>query len=180
MGEKKKVFSLSQKWKAKIEFSVCFVVRFYGGSAHLKQWERHHQPPSPGTTLHSESHHQASIALISIREHLFFISIHFVHLSARCVIASLLYTISAYERFHRNTLLLYGRKDLGSLSSELPLCNTIHWVFFMSPCGNSDLRNLHKKKMTFWLLLLLWVITSPLSLTRRRVSSASLYETVAG
>lgn len=73
-------------------------------------------PPTslPGNYT-TQNYHQASIALISIHEHLFFISIYFEHLLARCVIASLLYTISVYERFHRNTLLLNGRKISSSL-----------------------------------------------------------------
>lgn len=41
------------------------------------------------------------------------------------VIASLLYTISAYERYHRNALLLDGRGDLHSVNKY-----TVHMCSF--------------------------------------------------
>ena len=59
------------------------------------------------------------------------------------------------------------RKDLGSLSSEFPSGNTIHWkcqcclALSVSPCGNWDLRKWHEKMIVLWLLLWLWVISSP-------------------
>ena len=57
--------------------------------------------------LRSASHHQAVIALYCVCEHLCFISTYSVYLFARCVpkvIASSLYTIWAYKRFHGNAL----------------------------------------------------------------------------
>ena len=51
--------------------------------------------------LHSASQHLVAIPLNSICEHLCFILIYFVHLCPK-VVASWLYAILVYERFHRN------------------------------------------------------------------------------
>lgn len=58
-----------------------------------------------------DSQHRATMALNRVCEHLCFILSYVVHPLAR-QIASLLYSISFYERFHRNALLLYSGRNL--------------------------------------------------------------------
>lgn len=77
------------------------------GSVHPKQREKHHQAPSPETILSTwasncQSFEQYLWAFVLYHD-LFWASV-----GKLCpkVIASLLYTILAYERLHRNALLL--------------------------------------------------------------------------
>ena len=57
---------------------------------HLEQWEWFHQAPSGAA--HSASQHQATMALNYICEYLYFISIDFMHLLARCVMEYCFFT----------------------------------------------------------------------------------------
>ena len=64
--------------------------------------------------LHTASH-QATVALNCVCEHLCFISIYFVHSISQMypeVTVSSLYTISFYEKFHRNSLLSDSKRNL--------------------------------------------------------------------
>lgn len=64
-------------------------------------------------------------------------------------------------------------KRSGSLNSGFLSCNrvsTCHLTFCVLPCGDWGLRTSvkkKKKKITLWLLVLLWVINFPLFLTQR-------------
>lgn len=94
-------------------------VNHYRGIWHSGQWVWHHQAPSPGTTLSISA--QATRALNCVCEPLCSISIYFVCSLARCfskvlIIASSLYTVSAYGMFLKNTLLLDSRGNLYSVS----------------------------------------------------------------
>lgn len=115
-GVKKEVFfHFHQKWKenrvqhlfcGEVLWRQCIIWSSERGTTNLS---------SPGTTLLRIS----PSSLHSIDLHPWtsiFISIYFLHLLARCVIAfSVFIPFLAYERFHRNTLLLNGRKDFSSL-----------------------------------------------------------------
>lgn len=88
-------------------FSACFAE---ASMETPEQWEWFHQTPSQA--VHSASQHQATVAMNYVCEYLRFISIDFMHLLARCVkIVSSLDTISAYESFHENVILLDGRES---------------------------------------------------------------------
>lgn len=91
--------------KVKRVFSVCFAVSHSRGSASQQQ-EWHRQAPSLGTTLSisATSRHSFELCLWT--------SVLYLNLFCASVtkmypkmIASLLYTILAYERFPRNALL---------------------------------------------------------------------------
>ena len=75
----------------------------HGGSMPPEWWEQLHQAPSWETTLSFSA--SSARAWNWVREHLCFTLIYFVHLLARLPqgTAFLLYTISAYKRFHRKT-----------------------------------------------------------------------------
>lgn len=70
----------------------------------------------------NHTQHRASIVLNCVCEHQCFISIYFVHPLARhLLIASSLYTISAYKRFQRNSLLSETGGNLYKSLSIFPI-----------------------------------------------------------
>ena len=104
----KKNLAFMRKVKVKIGFRVCFVaVSHYGDSTHPKQQESHCQTPFLGTagSISASSHHSFEMCLWAS---VLFLDLFCASVSRMCpkVTASSLCIFSAFERFHRNALLL--------------------------------------------------------------------------
>ena len=96
--------------------------------------------------LYSTPQHQAAIVLSCVCEHLSHLNLFCASISNICpkVTASLLYAISAYERFHRNTLLSGSR---GKLYNEIAMKWNHLWyvISFLSvKLPEVDFRNFNK------------------------------------
>ena len=123
--------------KVKIVFSICLAAISYRSSTHPKQWEWYCQASSPGMTLSISASSCHSFELYLWASVIYF-SLFCASVSKMCpkVITSSLYAISAYEWFHRISLLL---ESVGNLYLTKVLGITPTWI-------------LHKIKPIFFIL----------------------------
>ena len=114
--------------KAKIVFSDCSAASPVRGSVHAEQ------PGESGTTrllpceLHAASQHQACIVWNCVCELLCsYLNLFCASVTKMCprVTASSLYSVSAYERFHRSSLL---SDSGGNLHFIIPDCSVFIWT----------------------------------------------------
>ena len=137
-GKKSKEdFGFYKKWrKAKTAITVCFAVSCYRGSM-CPKWEWHRQAPSPETTLSISAWSCHSFELY-LWDSVPYCNLFYASISKMCpkVIAFLLYTISAYEKFNRNALLLDSGGNLYSKILDLrDKSFRKEWTGFLRRCS---------------------------------------------